>query len=147
MAYKAHPMISPLMTREFILPSYIKWVNLCKQYNIPIIDMVSDGFVEDLVPVWIDGGINVCDPMEVAAGNDIIHFRELFGRDMAYSGGIDKRAMAKGGKVLEAEISRIAPVLETGGYIPTCDHGIPHDVSFKNYREFAAHVARITGWL
>lgn len=147
MAYKAHPMIGPGMTREFILPSYIKWNSLCRRYGVPVIDMDSDGFVEDLVPVWIDGGINACDPMEVAAGNDINRFRELFGRRMAYQGGIDKRSIAKGGKILEDEIKRIEPVVKSGGYIPDCDHGIPPDVSLGNYRQFAAHVARITGWL
>jgi hypothetical protein len=125
MAYKAHPMIGPDMTREFILPSYLKWNGLCKQYGVPVIDMDSDGFVEDLVPVWIDGSINACDPMEVAAGNDINRFRKLFGRNMAYSGGIDKRAIAKGGKTLEEEIKRIESVVNPAVISPIATMAYP----------------------
>jgi uroporphyrinogen decarboxylase len=147
MAYKAHSMIGPAMTRDFIQPSYAKWVKLAKSFGVPIVDMDSDGFIEKLIPIWIDSGINVCDPIEVAAGNDIVRFQELFGKRMAYIGGIDKRAMAKGGKILEDEIKRVAPVVESGACIPGCDHGIPSDVSFANYRQFVSLVAKITGWL
>ena len=147
MAYKAHSMISPAMTREYILPSYTKWVNLLKKFNVPIVDMDSDGFIEELIPIWIDSGINVCDPIEVAAHNDIVKFRKMFGKNMGYTGGVDKRAIAKGGKTLLDEIKRIEVVLETGGYIPGCDHGIPGDVSFANYKEFVKLLAKITGWL
>jgi uroporphyrinogen decarboxylase len=147
MAFKAHPMIGPDMTREFILPSYTKWVKLMKQYDVPICGLNSDGFIEDLIPVWIDGGINTTDPMEVAAGNDINHYRKLFGRKLSFSGGIDKRAIARGGKVLEEEVKRIEPVVKDGGYIPGCDHAVPNDVSFVDYKYFVKLVAQISGWL
>jgi hypothetical protein len=42
----------------------------------------------------MEAGMNACDPMEVAAGNDLPAFRRSFGRRMAYRGGIDKRAIA-----------------------------------------------------
>ena len=33
--------------------------------------MDSDGNVEELVPLWLDLGINVLHPMEIAAGMDV----------------------------------------------------------------------------
>ena len=149
MAYKAHCMISPALTKAFLQPVYKKWVSLLKKHGVPIIDMDSDGFIEELIPIWIESGINVCDPIEVAAHNDIVRYRELFGDKIAYRGGIDKRAIAAGGDVLYREIMRVVPpLLKTGGgFIPDCDHGIPHDVSFANYREFVKLLAQLTGWL
>ena len=149
MAYKAFSMISPAHTKEFLQPVYDKWVPLLKSHGVPIIAMDSDGFIEELIPIWIESGINVCDPIEVAAHNDIVRFRDLFGNKMAYRGGIDKRAMATGGDTLYKEIMRVVPpLLKTGGgFIPDCDHGIPHDVSFKNYKEFVKLLAQLTGWL
>ena len=147
MAYKAHSMISPALTRSFLQPVYKKWAALLKRYNIPLMDMDSDGYIEDLIPIWIESGVNVCDPIEVAAHNDIIRFREMFSNRMAYRGGIDKRAIAAGGDTLYREVMRVAPLLKTGGFIPDCDHGIPHDVSFKNYKQFVKLVAQLTGWL
>ena len=76
MAYKSHPMISPEMTREYLLPSYQYWGEIIRDAGVPVYAMDSDGYVADLIPIWIDAGINVCDPMEVAAGNDIVAYRE-----------------------------------------------------------------------
>ena len=100
-----------------------------------------------MLPIWSDSGINVCDPREVAAHNDINAFRSEFGHRMAYRGGVDKRAIAKGGDVIRAELRRIEPVVKDGGYIPGCDHGVPSDVSWPDYVEYCKLLAQMTGWL
>lgn len=147
MAYKAFSMVSPDMAREFLFPAWKQWGEIIRSYNIPIYGMDSDGFVGQLIPLWIDAGINVCDPMEVAAHNDIVAMREHFGKKMAFRGGVDKRKMAAGGRELEEELLRIKPVVDSGGYIPSCDHGIPSDVSWPNYLQYMKGLARLTGWL
>ncbi len=86
--------------------------------------------------------------MEVAAGNDIVEYRRLYGRKMAYIGGLDKRALAAGGKVMEQELMRVVPpLLEEGGFIPGCDHGVPPDISWPNFVEYTRLLAQLTGWL
>lgn len=147
MAYKAHSMISPAMTRRFLLPSYIRWVKQIRDSGCQLIDMDSDGFINELIPIWIEAGINVCRPIEVAAGNDLTAFRRDYGRRMAYQGGIDKRAIAAGGETMQKELYRVAPVIEDGGYIPGCDHGVPPDISWPNFVEYARLLAKLTGWL
>lgn len=147
MAFKGYSMISPRMTRDILLPVYASWGKIIREAGCPLYGMDSDGFVEELIPVWMEAGINACDPVEVAAGNDIVQYRRKFGRGMAFLGGVDKRAIARGGSVLEAEIQRIRPVIEDGGYIPGCDHGVPSDVSWPNYVTYVGLLARATGWL
>ncbi|MBU0478667.1 hypothetical protein KKC91_08880 [bacterium] len=148
MAYKAHSMISPEMTRRFLLPVYQKWIPLIKQSGCPIVDMDSDGYVGELVPIWIEAGINCCDPMEVAAQNDIVSYRQKFAKRMAFKGGVDKRAIAKGGDIIKKELERIIPPLfKDGGYIPGCDHGVPHDISWQNFVYYCRLLAEYTGWL
>lgn len=147
MAYKQFSMISPAMTREYLLPTWRHWGEIVRGAGVPVYAMDSDGYVGELIPLWIEAGINVCDPIEVAAGNDLPAFRRQFGREMAYTGGIDKRAMAKGGAVIEAEIRRLQPVIDDGGYLPSCDHGVPADVSWPNYVEYVRLLAQATGWL
>ena len=147
MAFKGYSMISPAMTREFLTPCYRRWHETIRKAGVPVYAMDSDGYIGELIPIWIDCGFDACDPIEVAAGNDIAAFRKEFGRDMAYRGGVDKRAMARGGDVLKAEIERIAPVVADGGYIPGCDHGVPSDVSWANYVETTRLLAQVTGWL
>ena len=148
MAYKAHSMISPAMTRKFLMPQYERWNAKIKASGCKVIDMDSDGEISVLIPIWIDSGINVCDPIEVAAGNDIVAFRKRFGKKMAYTGGIDKRAMAAGGEVMKAEVMRVVPpLLVDGGFIPGCDHGVPPDISWPNFIEYSRLLAKLTGWL
>ena len=48
--------------------------------------------------MYIEFGINIVEPMEVVAGNDIKAFRARFGKQIAYQGGIDKRAIAARGE-------------------------------------------------
>ncbi len=148
MAYKAHSMISPAMVRKFLLPSYRRWVSEIRDAGCPLVDVDSDGYIEELIPLWIEAGINVCEPIEVAAGNDIAAFRKQFGRRMAYLGGIDKRAIAAGGAALEDEVMRVVPpLLKEGGFIPSCDHGVPPDISWQNYVAYSRLLAQLCGWL
>ena len=148
MAYKSFSMISPDMVRRFLKPSYDVWVEEIRGSGCPIIDMDSDGFIGELIPIWIEAGINVCDPIEVAAGNDINEFRAAFGRKMGFKGGIDKRAIAAGGETMREELMRVVPrVLKDGGFIPGCDHGVPHDISWQNFIDYSRLLAELTGWL
>lgn len=148
MAYKCKSMISPEMTRKFLLPVYKQWAEQIFRSGCPIIDMDSDGYIAELIPIWIEAGINCCDPIEVAAGNDIVEYRKRFGKKMAFVGGIDKRALAKGGRTMEEEVMRVVPpLLKEGGFIPGCDHGVPSDISWKDFLDYSKLLAKLCGWL
>ncbi|PIX77081.1 MAG: hypothetical protein COZ37_04540, partial [bacterium (Candidatus Ratteibacteria) CG_4_10_14_3_um_filter_41_18] len=138
----------PKMVRKFLLPVWRKWSNQIREGGCPIIDLDSDGYIGELIPLWIEAGINCCCPMEVAAGNDIVQYRKTYGKQIAYHGGIDKRAIAKGGKIMEKEVMRVVPpLLKEGGFIPSCDHGVPSDISWDNYIKYSRLLAKLTGWL
>jgi len=148
LAYKAHSMLSPAMTRRYLLPVYRAWVKLAREAGVRVIDMDSDGEVSELIPIWIEAGINVCDPMEVAAGNDIVAARRTYGTQMGYRGGLDKRALAAGGSVMRTELERVVPpLLETGGFIPSCDHGVPPDISWPDFIAYTRYLAELLEWL
>jgi hypothetical protein len=146
-AYKKFPLISPDMVREFLLPTYRRWGNLIRGAGVSIYSMDSDGFVDDLIPIWIEAGINVCDPMEVAAGNDLPAMQRKHGKRMAFRGGFDKRAMAQGPAAIDREMARLEPAIRAGGYIPGCDHGVPADVSWENFVYYVGRLAKATGWM
>ena len=148
MAYKLHSMISPKMARKFLLPIWKKWTDEIKASGCPIVSIDSDGYMAELIPLWIEAGVNSCFPAEVAAGNDIVEFRKQYGTKMAFEGGIDKRAIAAGGEIMRSELLRvIPPLLESGGFIPGCDHGVPPDISWQNFIEYSRLLAQLTGWL
>ncbi len=147
MAYKLHSMISLKMVRRFLLPTWQAWIAAARECRCPVIAIDSDGYIGELLPTWIEAGFNCTFPVEVAAENDIVAYRGKYGRSMAYLGGIDKRAIAAGGETMRAELLRvIPPLLAEGGYIPGCDHGIPPDISWPNFVEYARLLARLTNW-
>ena len=52
------------------------------------------------------------------------------------------------GEVMEDEVMRVVPpLLEQGGVIPGCDHGVPPDISWPNFVEYSRLLAKLTGWL
>jgi hypothetical protein len=73
--------------------------------------MDSDGNVEELVPLWLDLGINVLHPMEIAAGMDVRAVQARFGRRVGFFGGIDKRVLAGDPGTLRRVVT---PLLEEG---------------------------------
>jgi hypothetical protein len=148
MAYKIHSMISPAMTRRFLLPTWQRWGELIKASGCPIYAIDCDGYIGELIPLWIEAGFTYTWPVEAAAGNDIVAYRRQYGKQMAYGGAIDKRALAAGGEVMRAELRRvIPPLLEQGGFLPGCDHGVPPDVSWPDYVEYTRTLAQMLGWL
>lgn len=58
--------------------------------------------------------------------------RFLGGYGRRLIGGIDKRAVAMGGKAMRREVDRVMPLVEEEGYIPDLDHGAPPDISWPN---------------
>lgn len=66
MAYKEHSMISPRMVYRFLMPAYQQWIPKLKKKGCPILEMDSDGYIGELIPLWIEAGFNCCSPVEVA---------------------------------------------------------------------------------
>jgi uroporphyrinogen decarboxylase len=147
MAYKEKSMISPAMARDFLLPCWRRWTREAHEGGVSLVDMDSDGRVDLLIPLWIEAGMDVTDPLEVAAGCDIVALRERHGQSIAFRQGVDKRAIAAGSETIEQELQRVEPVVRDGGYIPGCDHGVPHDISWPDFQHYARLLAQMTGWL
>ena len=133
MCYRGGPLISPELVREFMVPCYRRITASVRSMGIDSIWLDCDGNVEKLLPLWLDAGITGIFPMEQAAGNDLRLYRQIYGRMLRMSGGIDKRALASGPAAIDAELAAKLPLAEGGGYIPTLDHAIPPNVSYSNF--------------
>lgn len=54
--------------------------------------------------------------------------------DLVMTGGIDKRVLAESKDAIDKHLEYILPAMrKRGGYIPTCDHGVPAEVTLENY--------------
>ncbi|HHT92838.1 MAG TPA: hypothetical protein GXZ66_04965, partial [Clostridiaceae bacterium] len=135
MSGKQGSLISPAHIREFMLPNYRKFKDLCDKYDIPVFMVDTDGNCEELIPIFAEAGVNLMLPFEVAAGCDVVALREKYPY-MAMMGGIDKREIAKGKEAIDRELERISPLLNKPGYFPALDHLIPPEVSYEDYKYF-----------
>ena len=136
LGFKTSSFISPAMFREFMLPCYRRLTGMLHDHGVKIMVVDSDGYNWKLIPLFIEGGVTCMGPMEVAAGMDVVEVRKAFPK-FQIIGGIDKRIMAEGAPGIDAELERkVPPLVKEGGYIPCCDHSVPPDVSWQNFRHY-----------
>ncbi len=133
MAYKTASLISPHHYRKIFLPQYRRITDCIHQAGIDTIMLDSDGNIDELIPCWLDVGINFIYPMEVAAGMDVIALRKRFGKNLMMAGGIDKRVLAADKPAIKKMVDEKIPLIQEGGYIPGCDHAMPQDIPWENY--------------
>ncbi len=134
--YNHGSLISPCMIEEFLFPYYqqlltnIKRRNRDKKFHLQI---DTDGDCRPVIDVYAKIGMDYMSPFEVASGCDVVEIRKQYPW-LLMRGGFDKRILAAGKEQIDREIERIMPFMkEQGGYIPTCDHGVPAEVPFENY--------------
>jgi uroporphyrinogen decarboxylase len=135
MAYKTASLVSPDFVRKYFLPAYEELVELFHDCGAQVMGVDCDGHVIDLVPIWMEAGIDAVYPCEIAAGSDPELIRQEYPR-CALVGGMDKRLIARGREEIDAEAERIAPLVRKGGYIPMLDHFVPPDVSYDHFRYY-----------
>ena len=134
MAYKTASLVSPKIFRDFMLPNYKKVTDSLRAHGIEVILVDSDGNIEELIPLWLEGGVNGVYPLEVAAGMDAVALRKRYGKNLILIGNIDKRALSRGKKDVEEEVNKKVPyLLKEGGYFPGVDHSVPHDIPYQNF--------------
>ena len=133
-AFKGRAFMSPDMFRRFIQPHYISICDLLRRSGIDVIFVDSDGYLDELIPLWMEVGINGFSPLEVAAGMDALSLKREYGNDIVLAGHIDKRALIGGGAAIEAAIAKARALLEFGGFFPAVDHSVPPDVPYDNFR-------------
>ena len=93
----------------------------------------TDGYAPAVIPLYQELGMDVMSPFEVASNCDVVQLGEEY-PELAMFGGVDKRELAKGRAAIDRLVDRIFPPMRRrGGYIPTCDHGVPEEVSYQDY--------------
>ena len=117
-----------------------EWLDMAKSVD----GLDSDGDIWKLIPVWMNNGINMLWPFEVQSKMDVNKVRQEF-PELVIMGGINKKEIAKGGRDMQAEVDRVLPLIEKGGYIPELDHSIPPDISWPTYCYYIDYMKKKLG--
>jgi hypothetical protein len=137
--YNHGPLISPHMMKEFLFPYYQQLITNVKARQIDktrhlYVQIDTDGYAVPTIPLYIEAiGMDVMSPFEVASGCDVVEIGRQY-PELAMFGGIDKRVLASGRAAIDAHLEYILPTMRArGGFIPTCDHGVPEEVPYQDY--------------
>ena len=143
MVYHTAPLISPQLARKFMLPRYRKVVDFGRSHGVHFFALDSGGYIDQLIPVWIDAGIDILYPFEVQAGMDVLAVRKKYGRNLRMWSGVDKRPLTVGLEAINKELERVKPLIDDGGCIPMPDHSATPDTPYQNYGYFLEHLKNI----
>jgi uroporphyrinogen decarboxylase len=128
-------LISPAMIREFMIPYYRRVTDFFKARGVEIILVDTDGDCSEIVPLFIEGGATGMYPMEASTGLDVPAIRRDFPK-LQMMGGIPKRELARGRERIDEILRPVEALLKHGGYVPFCDHSVPPEVTWENFRYY-----------
>jgi len=144
--FKSGPLISPRVFEELVGPHYRRITELTRSKGINICSVDCDGKIDALIPIWLSNGVNTMFPIEVGTWNaSIAPWREQYGRELRGVGGMNKVVFARDYAAVDAEIERLKPLVELGGYIPCPDHRIPPDAKWENVQYYCEKFRKAFG--
>jgi len=136
-SYNHGPLINPAVVRKLTERNYRRVVELGGKYGVEVFSLDSDGQIDQLLDLWLDSGVTTMMPIEVGTwGASIAPWRQKYGEKIKGLGGLNKHCFARGREAVDAEIKRIMPLVELGGYIPMPDHRIAPDAEWDNVRYY-----------
>jgi hypothetical protein len=144
--FKNGPLVIPSVFDELVGPHYKRITELVNSYGINIVSLDCDGMIDSLIPTWFENGVNTMFPIEVGTWNaNIAPWREKYGKQLRGVGGMDKKVFAYDYTAIDAEIERLKPLVDLGGFIPCPDHRIPPDAKWENVQYYCDKMKKIFG--
>ena len=144
--FKNGPLVHPVIFSEKVGHHYRRIADLCNSHGINIVSLDCDGCIDQLLPVWLDHGVNTMFPIEVGTWKaSIAPWREQYGQELRGVGGMNKVIFAHDFAAVDAEVERLKPLVDLGGYIPCPDHRIAPDAKWDNVRYYCDRMREAFG--
>lgn len=144
--FKNGPLTVPSVFAEKVGPQYRRITRLLSDYDIDIVSLDSDGLIDTLVPIWLENGVNTMFPIEVGTwGASIQPWRQLYGEQVRGVGGMNKNVFARDRAAVDAEIQRLRPLVDLGGFLPCPDHRIAPDGEWELVRYYCSRMREVFG--
>jgi uroporphyrinogen decarboxylase len=130
-------MISPAMYRQFLKDIHADFIAFIKQRSKAKIFFHTDGDVFDLIPDFIEIGVDILNPIQTSAGrmSNLVELKKRFGKALTFCGAIDTQSILPLGTPVQVrdEVRRVINILGPGGgYLLASVHTIIDDVPPEN---------------
>jgi uroporphyrinogen decarboxylase len=136
MGTQTGPWVSPEMYRRFFKANFVRMNGLAHRYGVRTMYHTC-GNVTDLIPDFIDAGLDILQSLQPRAGMDLAMLKRRFGRDLCFQGGIDIQDVLPHGTPADVRAhvaDRAKHMAPGGGYIFGTAHNILPDVPSENVR-------------
>jgi len=144
--FKNGPLVNPKVFMEKVGPHYRRITDLLNDYGINIVSLDCDGMIDLLIPTWIENGVNTMFPIEVGTwGAEITPWREKYGRELRGVGGMNKHVLSRDKAAVDAEIERLRPLVDLGGFLPCPDHRLPLENKWELVQYYCERMRRVFG--
>ncbi|MBN2584128.1 MAG: hypothetical protein JXL80_13775 [Planctomycetes bacterium] len=144
--FKNGPLVIPGVFDAKVGPHYKRITDLLLKYGLDIVSLDCDGMIDALIPTWLGNGVNTMFPIEVGTWKASIGpWRERYGKDLRGVGGMNKVVFSRDRATVDAEIERLRPLVELGGFIPCPDHRIPPDGKWDLVRYYCDRMRKVFG--
>jgi uroporphyrinogen decarboxylase len=136
-------LFSPARYRQAFAPALCRLTGFARDHGIKVL-YCAGGDLRLLVPDLLDTGLDCLGPLDVAAGMDLPTLKINYGADLAFLGGIDRRALHNPDPaVLEREIScKVRAGMVNGRYIAGFDGPLPDNLPPEQLARAAALLAQ-----
>lgn len=142
MAGKQGSLISPDIFKRFMPPGYKRIIDFLKTKGIDHFVVDTDGNVDELIPLFMEAGIDMMYPFEQQAENDLITIRKKY-PDLVMMGGFNKNVLLRSKGDIDRELEKMEFLIKSGGFIPCADHLIPPNTPWENFKYYREKLKEI----
>lgn len=126
--------ISPKLYEKYFLPWHARLAELCHRYGA-YVNMHSHGNINAIVPMIVEAGIDILNPVGPSDGMDLKKLKEEYGDRITFFGGISKYIGEMSFAELEEHVKNVATIGRTGGgFIMREEGGVPYTMSEEKFR-------------
>ena len=127
------PFISPAMWREFVMPYMKERIAYTRQFTDAVYLHHSCGAIFELIPLLIETGVQVLNPIQPVPGMEPSRLKEAYGEQIVFHGGLDTQAVLPSNKpaTIDESVERLIRAMSpgtSGGYIFAPAHNFQADV-------------------
>lgn len=128
-------LISPEMWQEFIRKPLKRFYDISHEFGCKVMQH-SCGAIREIIPWLIEDGVDVLDPIQVAAGGmELSGLVRDFGKGLCFHGGVDTQRTLPFGSVADVRTevrSYLDLTCAGGGYILCSSQELMEDIPLEN---------------
>jgi len=130
-------LMSPKMYRRILKPIHADYIAYIKERTKAKVFFHTDGDVFDLIPDFIEIGVDILNPIQTSAGKmaNLPELKSRFGDKLTFCGAVDTHHILPQGTIQEVrnEVKRVIDIMAPGGgYMVASVHTIMDEVPPEN---------------